>query len=69
MVLGVHEARGRAVLATEWFEMLKAPSKEAFIFDGSGHRANFDRPGEFAEVMAHVLEQNSSALPSDGTTP
>jgi pimeloyl-ACP methyl ester carboxylesterase len=69
MVLGEHEARGRAVLATEWFEKLEAPSKEAFIFDGSGHRANFDRPGDFAEVMAHVLEQNSSGLPSDGTTP
>jgi len=58
MVQGEHEARGRAVLAEEWFEILDAPSKEAFTFEGSGHRAHFDRPGDFAEVMSHVLEQS-----------
>ena len=31
MVLGENEARGRAVLAEEWFNMLDAPSKEAFM--------------------------------------
>jgi pimeloyl-ACP methyl ester carboxylesterase len=61
MVQGEHEARGRAVLAEEWFEIVDAPSKEAFVFEGSGHRAHFDRPGEFAEVMGHVLEQSSPA--------
>jgi len=61
MVLGEHEARGRAVLAEEWFDMVEAPSKEAFVFEGSGHRAHFDRPGEFAEVMSHVLEQSSAS--------
>ncbi len=63
MVLGEHEARGRAVLATEWFDMLDAPSKEAFIFDGAGHRAHFDRPGEFAEVMSYVLEAPAGTAP------
>jgi pimeloyl-ACP methyl ester carboxylesterase len=42
--------------------MLEAPSKEAFIFEGSGHRAHFDRPGDFAEVMRHVLTQSSAPL-------
>jgi proline iminopeptidase len=55
MVLGEHEARGRAVPAEEWFSLLDAPHKERVIFDGSGHRANFDRPGLFAEVMEGVL--------------
>jgi pimeloyl-ACP methyl ester carboxylesterase len=64
MVLGEHEARGRAVLANEWFDMLEAPSKEALVFEGSGHRAHFDRPGEFAEVMAHVVEQSSASSAS-----
>jgi proline iminopeptidase len=68
MVLGEHEARGRAVLAEEWFDMLRAPLKEAFIFDGSGHRAHFDRPGEFADVMTHIVEQ-SSASSTDESTP
>jgi pimeloyl-ACP methyl ester carboxylesterase len=69
MVLGEHEARGRAVLAEEWFDMLDAPSKEAFIFEGSGHRAHFDRPGDFSEVMGHVLEQSSPPSSTDETTP
>lgn len=55
MVLGEHEARGRAVLAEEWFAQLEAPSKDRTIFEGSGHRAHFDRPGEFAQVMERVL--------------
>lgn len=55
MVLGEHEARGRAVLAEEWFEMLDAPGKYRVVFEGAGHRANFDRPAEFAELMARVL--------------
>lgn len=69
MVQGEHEARGRAVLAEEWFDMLDAPSKEIFIFEGSGHRAHFDRPGEFAEVMGHVLETSAPASSIEATTP
>jgi pimeloyl-ACP methyl ester carboxylesterase len=69
MIQGEHEARGRAVLAEEWFDMLDAPSKEAFTFEGAGHRAHFDRPGEFAEVMGHVLETSSSAPATRATTP
>ncbi len=69
MVLGEREARGRAVLAEEWFNMLAAPSKEAFVFEGSGHRAHFDRPGDFAEVMGHVLEQTSPASSTTEPTP
>lgn len=57
LVLGEHEARGRAVLAEEWFNLLDAPLKERSIIEGGGHRANFDQPGQFAQVMADVLEQ------------
>jgi pimeloyl-ACP methyl ester carboxylesterase len=60
MVLGEHEARGRAVLANQWFEMLEAPSKERIVFEGSGHRANFDRPAEFAHLMRDVLADTST---------
>jgi pimeloyl-ACP methyl ester carboxylesterase len=56
MVIGAHEARGRAVLANEWFEMLSAPSKEKIVFDHSGHRPLFEQPGDFASLMADVLE-------------
>ena len=57
MVIGAHEARGRAVLANEWFEMLSAPSKEKIIFEHSGHRPLFEQPDDFASVMADVLEE------------
>jgi pimeloyl-ACP methyl ester carboxylesterase len=54
LVIGEHEARGRAVLAQEWFEMLSAPHKEMIVFEHSGHRSLFDEPAVFAEVMRRV---------------
>lgn len=55
MVIGEHEARGRAVLADEWFESVEAPAKERVVFEGSGHRPNFDDPARFAELMTDVV--------------
>ena len=56
LVQGRHEARGRAELADEWFNMLKAPSKELNILDNSGHRPLFEEPAAFAAVMTRVLD-------------
>ena len=47
LVLGAHEARGRAVLAEEWFEELDAPAKTRIEFAHSGHRPLFEEPAEF----------------------
>jgi pimeloyl-ACP methyl ester carboxylesterase len=55
MVIGEHEARGRAMLANEWFDMLEAPHKERIVFTGAGHRPQFDQPAQFADVMRRVL--------------
>lgn len=55
LVMGRHEARGRAVPAREWFQLLHAPSKELVVFDDSGHRPSFEQPHEFAALMADVL--------------
>jgi pimeloyl-ACP methyl ester carboxylesterase len=60
IVLGEHEARGRAVLANEWFNLLKAPSKELFVFEHSGHRPLFEEPGAFAAVIDRALSNNAS---------
>ena len=61
MVAGEHEARGRAVLADEWYDLLEAPYKERIVFDGAGHRPHFDQPDRFAGLMravvAHASEQ------------
>lgn len=59
MVLGEHEARGRAVLAEEWFEQVDADVKERIVFEGAGHRAHFDQPARFAEVMTRILHETS----------
>ncbi len=55
LVLGAHEARGRAVPAREWFEMLDAPAKELITFEHSGHRPSFEEPAAFAALMAGIL--------------
>ena len=56
MVIGQHEARGRAVPANEWFDMLEAPSKERIVFEHSGHRPLFEEPAAFTAFMTSVLD-------------
>ena len=66
MVVGEHEARGRAVLADEWFDMVDAPLKQRIVFDGAGHRAHFDQPARFAEVMKGVVADTLAGTGSEG---
>jgi proline iminopeptidase len=61
LVAGAHEARGRAVLAEEWFEMLAAPTKEWIVFEHSGHRPSFEEPAKFADVMTRVRDETYGA--------
>lgn len=61
VVAGAHEARGRAVLAAEWFGQLDAPAKEWIVFEHSGHRPSFEEPGRFAELMRRVREETYAA--------
>ena len=61
IVAGEHEARGRAVLADEWFQLLDAPSKERIVFEGSGHRPSFEEPGRFAQLMRRVRDETYPA--------
>ncbi|MGD2041976.1 MAG: alpha/beta hydrolase [Anaerolineae bacterium] len=56
VVTGAHEARGRAVLAQEWFDRLDAPYKEMVTFEHSGHRPLFEEPAAFVSVMTRVLD-------------
>jgi pimeloyl-ACP methyl ester carboxylesterase len=57
LVIGAHEARGRAVLAEAWFEVLDAPSKELVVFEHSGHRPSFEQPAAFVSVMTRLVEE------------
>ncbi len=62
LVTGAHEARGRAVLAKEWFGLLQAPSKEWIVFEHSGHRPSFEEPGAFAALMSRVRDETYGAV-------
>jgi pimeloyl-ACP methyl ester carboxylesterase len=63
LVQGRFEARGRAELAEEWFEMLEAPHKEMIVFDTSGHRPLFEQPDRFHQVMTEtILAETEPAL-------
>lgn len=55
VVEGTYEAPGRAVLATEWFEQLSAPSKELVTFERSGHTPHLHEPARFASYLADVV--------------
>lgn len=61
MAIGAHEARGRAIPANEWFDMLQAPSKERTVFEHSGHRTLFEQPAAFVAFMARVVAETGGA--------
>ena len=61
MVIGRHEARGRAVLANEWFDQLDAPSKQRIVFERSGHRPSFEQPADFSALMSEIVADTDAA--------
>ena len=54
MVIGEHEARGRSVLARDWFDQLDAPDKQLVVVEGAGHRPSFEDPAGFSQLMREV---------------
>jgi proline iminopeptidase len=58
---GRHEAPGRQVLAQEWFEQLRAPSKQLTYFETSGHRPLWEQPAQFHDLMTAVLVDTAPA--------
>lgn len=57
VVIGDHEAPGRADLAREWLADLDAPTVHVETWDRSGHTPHLDEPGRFAAFMADVHAQ------------
>ncbi|MEP6855948.1 MAG: alpha/beta fold hydrolase [Pedococcus sp.] len=56
---GAHETPGRAGPAKQWFDLLDAPSKQMLTFDTSGHRALWEQPAQFHDLMTTVLAQTA----------
>ena len=69
MVVGAHEARGRAQPADEWFELLDAPVKERIVFEHSGHRPSFEEPARFVAVMQQVRDAVQGGGTEDAVVP
>jgi proline iminopeptidase len=65
VALGAHEARGRAVLAKDWFAGLTAPSKQLVTFEHSGHRPVFEEPAVFASLMRSIADATYVATPAE----
>jgi pimeloyl-ACP methyl ester carboxylesterase len=61
VVMGSHEAPGRVIPAREWFDRLDAPSKRWIEFEGSSHRASFERPADYTALMTQVLDDTLPA--------
>ncbi len=57
LIQGEHEAAGRADLAEQWFEQLKAPAKQLLTIDHSGHRPLFERPDEFVDQLLRAIKE------------
>ncbi len=55
LVQGGHETRARAEPAAEWFQLLQAPTKQLITFPESGHRALFQQPDLFYQVMTGTV--------------
>jgi pimeloyl-ACP methyl ester carboxylesterase len=53
-VTGDREVPARTRDLGLWFEVLRAPRKEIVTFRNAGHRAMFDQPAAFAELMGRV---------------
>jgi proline iminopeptidase len=67
LVMGAHEAAGRVRPAQAWFEALEAPLKRWVVFEGASHRANFERPAEYARLLEGVVTETASrAAPGFG---
>ncbi|MEP6632253.1 MAG: alpha/beta hydrolase [Lapillicoccus sp.] len=55
LVEGRFEAPGRLGPATQWFSLLDAPAKHLVTFDTSGHRALFEQPELFQQLMTDTV--------------
>lgn len=55
LVQGGRETRARAEPAAEWFRVLRAPTKQLITFPDAGHRALFQQPELFNQVMTETV--------------
>jgi proline iminopeptidase len=59
VVAGEHESHGRVAPAQDWFDRLDAPSKEWIELPASGHRASFEQPERYTQLLTRVLDETA----------
>jgi proline iminopeptidase len=63
LVAGRHDPYMSAELAARWLEQVRAPAKELFVFERSGHIACYEEPERFNDLMiSRVLRQTAGAV-------
>ena len=56
--VGKNDIQTSTTITKEYFEELKAPKKDLFIFENSGHQIHQDEPEKFQNTIIQILEIN-----------
>lgn len=58
--VGKNDIQTSTKITEEYFEELKAPKKDLFLFENSGHQIHQDEPEKFQNTIIQILETNNS---------
>lgn len=58
--VGESDIQTSTKITKEYFEKLKAPKKDLFLFEKSGHQLQQDEPEKFQNTIIQILETNKS---------
>jgi len=67
VVMGAQDAVTPVSLAKEWFDEVKAPQKSWTVFDDAAHFPHFEKPQEFAALMARMRDETTANPPPKQT--
>ena len=57
--VGKNDIQTSTEITTNYFDELKAPKKDLFLFDKSGHQIHHDEPEKFQHTIIKTLEVNN----------
>lgn len=58
--VGKNDIQTSTKITKAYFEKLKAPKKDLFLFENSGHQIHQDEPEKFQNTIIQILETNKS---------
>lgn len=58
-LVGQNDIQTSTAITRNYFEMLKAPRKELFVFEKSGHQIHQDEPEKFQETIIKTVKPSS----------